>query len=500
MNVASLFAAFGFKVDEKSVSVVDTAIARVKQFVVAYAGMKTIGFLRGMIDDTVAVADKLDDMSQMTGLNTQLLQELGYAADLSASSLEGIVAGIKGLTNSAKSAKGGADEAAKGFRTVGVSAKALLDGSLPLEDALARIADKFAGMENGPKKVALATQLFGKQGQALIPFLNNGADGLAELREEFQRTGAALDGGEIAQLKEYKDGWHRLGVVWQGIKQRVVLALLPALQSALDKLGKWVAANQAIIKSALAAAITALSVAFRVAAWALDKLIKAFQWLLKNNEVLIAAAVVLGASMVSSAAAAAVAWLAAIAPILLMVIAIAGLIKLVKLVGPTLWRALTTVAERIVGAFRLMRDRVRDAIASIKQFVVSTAAGIRDAFIDAFNWIKNKARDAADWLGNLPVIKQLGDAGRAIGGALRGKSDDEAEADRLIAEGLARTRASRAAAPAGSTSTTSTTNVNAPITVNAAPGMTPEDVAAAVGDHLRTELRNAHAATGGADG
>src|SRR5204862_7584712 len=64
---------------------------------------------------------------------------------------------------------------------LGLGLKDASGKALPLNDSLLKIAERFQSMANGPEKTALAMQLFGKSGAQLIPFLNKGADGIAEL-------------------------------------------------------------------------------------------------------------------------------------------------------------------------------------------------------------------------------------------------------------------------------------------------------------------------------
>ncbi|PLU75843.1 hypothetical protein BMJ22_21050, partial [Sinorhizobium medicae] len=90
------------------------------------------------------------------------LSRLKYAADLSGVSIEGVANGFKKLSTNMADAAGGNKTAAEVFTQLGVAATNA-DGSLRSSSAvLLDVADKFAAMEDGAQKTALAVQLFGR--------------------------------------------------------------------------------------------------------------------------------------------------------------------------------------------------------------------------------------------------------------------------------------------------------------------------------------------------
>ncbi|CAN7521295.1 phage tail tape measure protein [Acidovorax sp. LjRoot74] len=175
------------------------------------------------------MADSLDDMAEKTGIAVRELSALRYAGEVVGTPLEALGTGIRKLSQNMAAAAGGAKEQAAAFKAVGVSIQEA-DGSLRSQDAvLGDIATKFAGYRDGAEKTALAIELFGKQGEALIPLLNQGAAGIALLRAEGEKLGAVF-GGEVAkQAADFNDNLKRIQLSSEGARLAVAGELLPTL-------------------------------------------------------------------------------------------------------------------------------------------------------------------------------------------------------------------------------------------------------------------------------
>ncbi len=143
----------------------------------ALGGASIAGFVKGAVD----AADALNDMSQRTGIAVRDLAAYKLAAEQSGASLESVGRGVKGLATYMA-------ENGKALQAAGITAK-------DANGALRQIADQFASMPDGIEKSAIATKLFGKAGQDLIPLLNLGSKGLddsAKAAEEYGRQMSLL--------------------------------------------------------------------------------------------------------------------------------------------------------------------------------------------------------------------------------------------------------------------------------------------------------------------
>ena len=149
---------------------------------------------RGSID----MLDRLDDLSEKTGIAVEKLSELRFAGEATGTPLEALATGVGRLSKQMAEAAGGNKEAIETFKSLGVEVKNA-DGSLRSSDAvLGDLADRFKSYEDGAAKAALAQRIFGKSGAEMIPLLNQGRDGIERLRVEAEQLGA-IYGGSLAK-------------------------------------------------------------------------------------------------------------------------------------------------------------------------------------------------------------------------------------------------------------------------------------------------------------
>lgn len=238
---------------DNKTSVVITAIDATKEgFTSAEAGLQSlagrfisltnpitaaslaIGAAAGAIGLSVRSAidtgDSFNKLSQKTGIAVESLSALAYAGTLSDVSLESLATGIKKLSvnlNEAATATGG--KAADAFRVLGVSITESSGALRSSESVMSDIADRFAGMKDGAVKTALAVALFGKAGADLIPFLNQGSKGIAELTAEAEKLGLIMTGKTAKAAEEFNDNIKKLSLSTAALGRSIAADLIGPL-------------------------------------------------------------------------------------------------------------------------------------------------------------------------------------------------------------------------------------------------------------------------------
>jgi hypothetical protein len=222
----------------------------------------------GLVAATVATAnylDNLNDLRQKTGVAANDLARLGFAAEQSGSSLDGIATGMRFLARNMEDAASGSKKQEEAFKALGVSVTDANGKLRSTNEVFLDIADRFANMKDGAAKTAIAMDVFGKSGAELIPTLNAGRDGLAAMGDESERLRGHLDDASAAAGDEFNDRLNELKTSMEGVGMAVGTALLPPLtkflESATDavvKVREWAQEHPGLTQGLLAvgAAIT----------------------------------------------------------------------------------------------------------------------------------------------------------------------------------------------------------------------------------------------------
>ena len=240
-----------------------TATHMRKQFVDAFKAVAAASVAAGaafaaLTKRSINAQDRLSKLAQTTGVSTEALSQLEFAAKLSGTSLEGLQTGLLRLSRTASDAANGLSTAQRAFNAIGVSAKNQ-DGTLKnTEQLLLEVAEQFAGLEDGAGKAAVAQELFGRSGAQLIPFLNQGKDGIEALRAEADRLGLTI-GTDAAQAAErFNDNLTRVQSAAQGLIAQSTQRLLPTIEAISDRFVETVSSTDGMTR-----AVDTLEAAFK---------------------------------------------------------------------------------------------------------------------------------------------------------------------------------------------------------------------------------------------
>jgi len=196
----------------------------------------TVAAIVEFTKSAVEGAAGMERMSESTGIAVEALSSLRLAAAASGLDADGLGTTLKKLNVNIAEAAGAADsKAGVAFRALGIS---VTDTNGQVKDAgtiMGELADKFSGMADGPNKVAFAIALLGKQGQAMIPVLNEGSAGLAEFKAQAEAAGIVMSSDLAAAAEKFsqKAGVMK-AILVDGLGQQLVAQLLPAFNSLIE--------------------------------------------------------------------------------------------------------------------------------------------------------------------------------------------------------------------------------------------------------------------------
>jgi phage-related protein len=148
---------------------------------------------------------------------------------------------MKSTATQFESAVGGGKGGAKAialFKSMGVNMTELKTHGHDMNAMLGDVTDHFNKMRPGAEKTYLATKLFGRGWQTLMPLLGQSSKALAEQRKEAAALGVTLSGNTSKNAMKLHEAQIKLKLATMGLKVQFTEHLAPALFKLFDILMK----------------------------------------------------------------------------------------------------------------------------------------------------------------------------------------------------------------------------------------------------------------------
>lgn len=202
---------------------------------VGAAGGAIVGALGLAVKSFAQTGDEIQKMSMRTALTTEVLSEYKFALEQSGSTIQGFEKSIRRMSSFIQDGRDGLTTTTDALDTLGVSVKEL--EGLGVEDAFVFLSSALADVEDDITQAALAQDLFGRSGTALLPLLAQGADGITALREEAQDLGIVFDQDMADSAARVVDAQNTMRKSTLGLQMAFAEHLAPALSGTLETIG-----------------------------------------------------------------------------------------------------------------------------------------------------------------------------------------------------------------------------------------------------------------------
>ncbi|MBY5992516.1 hypothetical protein [Ferrimonas balearica] len=187
---------------------------------------------RAVKDLVSAHADAIDSTGKFAdsiGESAEAVQSLRFAAEQSGVSADSFDKAFSRMTRRAEFfARNGGGAANKAFEDLGISAQEFAD--MRPEEQLKFLADEFQGMDSQAQKAALAFEIFGDEGRAMVNMLDAGSEGIGAMQREANELGIVLTRLDIGHVEDAGDQLAKISEIFSTIGKTILVTVAPAIE------------------------------------------------------------------------------------------------------------------------------------------------------------------------------------------------------------------------------------------------------------------------------
>ena len=212
--------------------------------------------------DTASGLDRIAKLAKQVGSSASELSAFRFVADLMGTSLQGIGVALRVGSKNILDYRRGVGEAADAFGKLGITQEDVNSKVKNSGDLITLVASKWENLRTDVEKTAVAQRIFGRSGSELVPILDQGVEAIEAYIAEAKKLGLVFTEAELGDVEEFNDAITRLSAVAQGLKERLVVELSPALTGMITNIIEGALA----LKTSLAPALVGLTNTVAIAA------------------------------------------------------------------------------------------------------------------------------------------------------------------------------------------------------------------------------------------
>ncbi len=173
-------------------------------------------------------------LAERVGMSAEAFGKLSYAARLAHMDQDSLAVSLEQMSKRlGEVAIEGSGPAADALKRLGLNAGKL--ARMGNEGAFYKIISVLEGIKNPAERSAVAMDLFGKSGQAMINLVAQGGEEIKRSGEEALRLGVALNQLDTAKVEEADQAFIKLSAAGQGFTNMLAVQLAPYITYVTEK-------------------------------------------------------------------------------------------------------------------------------------------------------------------------------------------------------------------------------------------------------------------------
>lgn len=232
------------------------------------AGLGALAIKR-YVTDFAAFSESVMKSGYAMGMSNTEAQRMKYVAEQAGLQVESLQLSMGKLNKNLGAAGSGKNKDLEQLlKTLGVPLRGVNGQIRNAADMLPELAQAFVKNQDPVKQAAIGNALFGKSYQDMLPFLNEGSEGIANSLARFKQLGDVVSDQDLKGAKAFGDQMQDLGFIGQSFQRMIAKELVPVLGPLIEKLIQWTAANKDLIAGEISKAVKGLVAAIQGVDWA----------------------------------------------------------------------------------------------------------------------------------------------------------------------------------------------------------------------------------------
>ena len=199
------------------------------------------------INNAKEIAQLSHDAAKI-GMDTHAYEEWGYILEQNGIEVDKLSDFLKTLAAEQNSVREGAEDTIAAFERLGISAEEA--ATMSQSELFDKTVSGLSKIENQVERTGLAYKIFGEDDAAnLIPILSLSNQELEQLRRNYELLGGAASQTLVERSQALKSSLGNLSEAWQGVKNAITEAVLPAIISVVNWLTKAIAVVGMFLKA-----------------------------------------------------------------------------------------------------------------------------------------------------------------------------------------------------------------------------------------------------------